>query len=216
MDKTFSIKIHDNTGRIVHRLEDVVRTRMNYAATRLESKIKKKFSKSARFGHSKPGDYPRRVNGHAVNAIHVFRTKHSAGNVIRVGFKSNYRKYSKRLEGLAVDTQIFPKGGKRLAIPLTWEAKKFASDARQSVRDYRPGGKEMEILVTSNKKVCFLVTKAGSFGRMTGQKYKKHFILISKGVTRKARKGIWDAMREEEKWFVDYLTKGVHDKLGER
>jgi hypothetical protein len=216
MAGTINIKIHNNSGRIIHRLEDVVSTRMEYAATRLESKIKKKFKKSARFsGHSKPGEYPRSINRHALNSIHVFKTKHASGDVIRVGFKSGNKKYSKRIEGLSQDQQISPKGGKALAIPLTWEAKKFASDAKQSARDYRPGGQEMELLQTKGGN-AYLATKTGTLRRMTGQKYKKHFLLIRKSVRRRARKGIFDAMREEEKWFVEYLTKGVRSELGDR
>jgi len=213
MSDIIDITIVDNTGKVAARLENVVEDLLDKAALKLDAKVKRKFSKSARFGHSKPGQYPRSINGHAMRNVRIRRV--SGQNVIRVEYGGSVPRHSLRIRMLSKDTTIKSKG-KSLAIPLTWEAKKFASNVRnsgQTIRDFKPGGQEMEWIPGKNGD-SFLAVKAGILKRATGQKYKRHFLLTKRTVHRKARKGMVDAMREEEKWFVNYITKGVESQFG--
>ena len=216
MEDIIKIKFVDSTGKISARLESVVSSRMESAAKRLEKKVKKKFSKSSMFGNpSKPGQYPRSLNGHAVNSIKVFKTAHASGDKIQVGFASGSKRYSQRINMLSKDTTITPKG-KALAIPLTLAAKRYSSDVRnskKSLHSFRPGGKEME-WIKGKDGDSFLAVKSGVVSRVFGQKYVRHFLLTKRTVHRKARKGLSDAMKEEETWFVNYLTDGVKSQFG--
>lgn len=213
MSELVNVSFTDTSGKVSARLENVVNTRMDYAAKLLEKKIKNKFKRSARFKSSSPGQFPKRINGHAMNSIRVFLTKETRRNVIRVGFKSKAKEYSKRIDMLSEKRKIKSKG-KMLTIPVSWEAKKFASNktGAMTVRDFKPGGQEMEVIPT--KRGTFLGVRSGIGGRLIGRKFKKHFLLWRKPVTREARKGMSDAMREEEKWFVEYLTKGIESQFG--
>jgi hypothetical protein len=214
-DELVDISIIDHTGKIAARLENVVESRMEKAAKDLQRRVQSHFlSASGKKNSSRPGQYPKYINKHGANSIHVEKVE--GKNVIRATYAGSKPRYLLRLRNLSADVSIKPKNKRSLAIPLTPEAKVFSSnnDGSKTVRDFRPGGKEMEVKTYKSGRTFLSTRNSGPRRMFTGKEYTNHFLLTKNTVNRQARKGVHHAMREEESRFVKYITKSVESEFG--
>jgi hypothetical protein len=210
MAHKFSIR--NVAGKIAARIDGVVTARIDQAASRIQSKVRKEFLKSSRRGASRPGQYPRAINKHAANSIRIRRKGHH----IQAGYYSRTPRYSLRLRGLADGATIKP-GKKSLAIPLSWEARVFASNAKTaaqgSPRNFKPpGGGKLEVIPLKSNTFLGVKQKKGS-KKMTGTKHRLHFLLTKRKITREPRLGLTDAFNAHAGLFVKLITADMQKEL---
>lgn len=186
----------------IKRVDNIVNRRVTATAEKLQGRIRAKFSRPSRQRNaSRPGTYPKYINKHALKSIRVRKiVGKNALEVVTVGPRKN------RIPMLSQDVTIAP-GNKALAIPLSWAAKRHASNGK-SPWSFKPGGSELKVLVRGKKgniKV-FLGVERGPKSK-TGTKASMHYLLTRKPVIRKARRGLQDAFDAEAGWLSKMITE---------
>lgn len=201
MFKTF---VKSGIKGFVKQVDNIVARRSTASAKKLQGKIRAKFSRPSRQGNaSRPGTYPKYINKHALNSIRVRKVVgQNSIEVVTVGPRKA------RIPMLSTDVTITP-SSKSLAIPLSWAAKRHASNGK-SPRSFKPGGAEMHVIVLGkkgNKRTFLGVERKGK--SKTGVKHSLHYLLTKKPIRRKARRGVQDAFNAEANWLAKLITEPI-------
>tara|TARA_R110000824_G_scaffold172833_3_gene350812 strand:+ start:8771 stop:9421 length:651 start_codon:yes stop_codon:yes gene_type:complete len=198
------VKVNSGIKGFIKQVDNIIAGRSTAAAEKLQSKIRAKFSRPSRQKDaSRPGTYPKYINKHALNSIRVRKVVgKNAIEVVTVGPRKH------RIPMLSTDVTISPKG-KSLAIPLSWAAKRHSSNGK-GPRSFKPGGKEMHVIVLGRRgdTKVFLGTEKKGISK-TGVKHSLHYLLSRKPIKRKARKGVQNAFDAEISWLSKLITEPV-------
>tara|TARA_R110002096_G_scaffold66682_6_gene162281 strand:+ start:948 stop:1580 length:633 start_codon:yes stop_codon:yes gene_type:complete len=206
-----TVTIQDHSKKTLWHIENAWSTRLDKAARKMQVRVRSKFMRSSKEGSktSNAGQYPRYLNKIAANSVRVTRVP--GRNAIRFGYGGDSVRHRMRLRYLEKDVTIRAKGGKAIAVPLSKEAKKFSSaaptKAAANIKNFKPpkGELEMVVLGKGKKRRAYLGVKNGRIrSRSTGKPYTLHFMFV-KAVTRRARKGLNDALNVEFPYLVKLL-----------
>lgn len=194
--------IKSNLKGFAKQVDNIVDRRVTATAEKLQGKIRAKFSRPSRQGNaSRPGTYPKYINKHALNSIRVRKiVGKNALEVVTVGPRKG------RIPMLSEDVTITPKKG-ALAIPMSWAAKKHASNGK-GPRSFKPSGQEMKVIIIGKgkKRKAFLGVERETKSK-TGVNHSLHYFLTRKPIRRKARRGLQDAFDAEANWLAKLITK---------
>jgi len=188
-----TVTIKNDQGQFALKLENVLKSRIEEIRKGLQFRIRKKWSKLAKPDHGNAGEHPTRVQGHLRESVNVRRVNPFAIRISTTGpFAARERMVSNK-------RVISPKRKKNLAIPISWEAKKWSSDGN-SARSF-PG---LKVIRRMNSRDGGEVTEP--FGIFLGRSFDDlHYQLVPHAVVIEARKGIDEAVEEEHEWIVRRL-----------
>ena len=192
-----TVTIKNTGGQFALKLENVLKSRIEEIRKGLKFRIRKKWSASARGGHSAGGQHPTRVQGHLRESVQVRRINPFAIRISTTGpFAARERMISNR-------RTISPKNKQHLAIPYSWAAKQWSSDGN-SARSF-PG---VRIIRRMNSRDGSGKKYSAPFGLFLGtgeNENELHYFLTTRSFEIPARKGIDEAVEEEYDWIVRRL-----------